>query len=207
MVKESSETEASDTANMDVIARNFIRLHHDGPGHRAHLVMHYPCLSVHHFAHGRAVFLAAVAHENDAQHRPARIVDGRSQEAQASPPVSRLEAFPLAREHVHRDVPVLGKFLPDRRVDADDLPDHVRQEGKFAHRSMTYDGQEIEFSGGFTDLHTRVYEEILAGGVPQGETLQYAGAGPHDPLFDNNLPEGRALNRTVTVTLEYEQKE
>ena len=51
------------------------------------------------------------------------------------------------------------------------------------------------------------YEEILAGGVPQSETLQYAGAGPHDPLFDNNLPEGRALNRTVTVTLEYEQKE
>jgi hypothetical protein len=46
------------------------------------------------------------------------------------------------------------------------------------------------------------YEEILAGGVPEGETIRYAGAGPHDPLFDNNLPEGRALNRTVTVTLE-----
>ena len=29
----------------------------------------------------------------------------------------------------------------------------------------------------------------------------------YDPLFDNTLPEGRALNRTVTVTLEYEQKE
>jgi outer membrane protein OmpA-like peptidoglycan-associated protein len=50
------------------------------------------------------------------------------------------------------------------------------------------------------------YQEILAGGVPEGETIRYAGAGPHDPLFDNNLPEGRALNRTVTVTLEYEQK-
>jgi len=42
--------------------------------------------------------------------------------------------------------------------------------------------------------------------VPEGETIRYAGAGPHDPLFGNNLPEGRALNRTVTVTLEFEQK-
>ena len=48
-------------------------------------------------------------------------------------------------------------------TDADDLPDHVVQEGGYAFRSMTYNGQEIEFSGGFTDLHTRVYEEILAG--------------------------------------------
>ena len=28
---------------------------------------------------------------------------------------------------------------------------------------MTCDGEEIEFSGGFVDLHTRSYEEILAG--------------------------------------------
>lgn len=48
-------------------------------------------------------------------------------------------------------------------TDADDLPDAVRASGGYAHRSMTCDGQEIEFSGGFTDLHTRVYEEILAG--------------------------------------------
>jgi UDP-N-acetyl-2-amino-2-deoxyglucuronate dehydrogenase len=48
-------------------------------------------------------------------------------------------------------------------TDADDLPDHVVEEGGYAYRSMTCDGQEIEFSGGFTDLHTRVYEEILAG--------------------------------------------
>jgi len=48
-------------------------------------------------------------------------------------------------------------------VDADALPNTVRQAGKFAYRSMTMDGQEIEFSEGFTDLHTRVYEETLAG--------------------------------------------
>ncbi|MCY2991356.1 MAG: Gfo/Idh/MocA family oxidoreductase [Planctomycetota bacterium] len=48
-------------------------------------------------------------------------------------------------------------------VDEEDLPDSVRESGKFAYRSMTLDGQEIEFSDGFTDLHTRVYREILAG--------------------------------------------
>lgn len=48
-------------------------------------------------------------------------------------------------------------------VDESDLPESVRQEGKFAYRSMTLDGQEIEFSDGFTDLHTRVYRDILEG--------------------------------------------
>ncbi len=48
-------------------------------------------------------------------------------------------------------------------VDEEDLPDEARRAGKFAYRSMTLDGQEIEFSDGFTDLHTRVYSEILAG--------------------------------------------
>ena len=30
--------------------------------------------------------------------------------------------------------------------------------------SITIDGEEVEFSTGFTDLHTRVYENVLAGG-------------------------------------------
>jgi UDP-N-acetyl-2-amino-2-deoxyglucuronate dehydrogenase len=49
-------------------------------------------------------------------------------------------------------------------TDVTDLPAEVVSNGGFAHRSMTYDGQEIEFSKGFTDLHTRVYKDILAGG-------------------------------------------
>jgi UDP-N-acetyl-2-amino-2-deoxyglucuronate dehydrogenase len=36
-------------------------------------------------------------------------------------------------------------------------------QGQRTYRSITCDGEEIEFSGGFTDLHTRSYEEILAG--------------------------------------------
>jgi outer membrane protein OmpA-like peptidoglycan-associated protein len=49
------------------------------------------------------------------------------------------------------------------------------------------------------------YDMILAGGGVNAANITYEGAGPHNPLFDNQLPEGRALNRTVTVTLEYEQ--
>ena len=61
------------------------------------------------------------------------------------------------------------------------------------------------------DLSTKhakaAYDNILAGGVPAGDFITYQGIGPHFALFDNDLPEGRALNRTVTVTLEYKQKE
>ncbi|MFT6629920.1 MAG: UDP-N-acetyl-2-amino-2-deoxyglucuronate dehydrogenase [Flavobacteriales bacterium] len=48
-------------------------------------------------------------------------------------------------------------------VDAEDLPDSCVKQGKHAYRSITIDGDEIEFTGGFDDLHTRVYERILAG--------------------------------------------
>jgi len=49
------------------------------------------------------------------------------------------------------------------------------------------------------------FEMIVTGGGINSGDMSYDGAGPHNPLFDNELPEGRALNRTVTVTLEYEQ--
>ncbi len=48
-------------------------------------------------------------------------------------------------------------------VDVDDVPDHARERGQRTWRSITVDGTEIEFSGGFTDLHQKSYEEILAG--------------------------------------------
>lgn len=37
-------------------------------------------------------------------------------------------------------------------------------EGQTTYRSITVDGAEIEFSGGFTDLHTASYQDILGGG-------------------------------------------
>lgn len=47
-------------------------------------------------------------------------------------------------------------------VDRNDLPEAVAQ-SKTTYRTVLLDGEEIEFSEGFTDLHTRSYEEILAG--------------------------------------------
>ncbi len=48
-------------------------------------------------------------------------------------------------------------------VDAADLPDEARAAGMPTWRRLELDGEAFEFSGGFTDLHTRVYEDILAG--------------------------------------------
>ncbi len=47
-------------------------------------------------------------------------------------------------------------------VDIDDVPIKTRENGQRTYRSIKVDGSEIEFSDGFTDLHTRCYEEILA---------------------------------------------
>ena len=55
-------------------------------------------------------------------------------------------------------------------VDRNDLPEAAITAGRTTHRSITVDGREVEFSEGFTDLHTRVYEETLAGrgfGIPE----------------------------------------
>lgn len=49
-------------------------------------------------------------------------------------------------------------------VDNADLPDSARNSGKSTFRSIRVDGEEFEFSEGFTDLHTACYKEILAGG-------------------------------------------
>jgi UDP-N-acetyl-2-amino-2-deoxyglucuronate dehydrogenase len=48
-------------------------------------------------------------------------------------------------------------------VNYDYLPDDVKASGQRTHRSITVNEKEIEFSGGFTDLHTQSYEQILAG--------------------------------------------
>jgi UDP-N-acetyl-2-amino-2-deoxyglucuronate dehydrogenase len=45
----------------------------------------------------------------------------------------------------------------------DHLPEKIKLAGKRTYRSLTLEGEEIEFSDGFTDLHTKSYEEILKG--------------------------------------------
>lgn len=48
-------------------------------------------------------------------------------------------------------------------VNHSDLPPDVAAQGKTTFRSLSIDGTEVEFSEGFTDLHTEVYKTILAG--------------------------------------------
>jgi UDP-N-acetyl-2-amino-2-deoxyglucuronate dehydrogenase len=48
-------------------------------------------------------------------------------------------------------------------INEDHLPSDVKQKGKRTYRSLKMDEREIEFSDGFTDLHTKSYREILAG--------------------------------------------
>jgi UDP-N-acetyl-2-amino-2-deoxyglucuronate dehydrogenase len=48
-------------------------------------------------------------------------------------------------------------------IDKNDLPEECKSKGRTTFRSITIDGHEVEFSEGFTDLHTIVYRETLAG--------------------------------------------
>lgn len=48
-------------------------------------------------------------------------------------------------------------------IDHNNLPAHIREKGQRTYRSIVVDGEELEFSEGFTDLHTVTYNEILKG--------------------------------------------
>jgi len=48
-------------------------------------------------------------------------------------------------------------------LDYDDIPAKVKAQGQRTYRSIEIEGEEIEFSGGFTDLHTLTYQNILQG--------------------------------------------
>jgi UDP-N-acetyl-2-amino-2-deoxyglucuronate dehydrogenase len=48
-------------------------------------------------------------------------------------------------------------------INSDTLPAFVKEKGGTTYRSLQLEGEEIEFSDGFTDLHTKSYREILEG--------------------------------------------
>jgi UDP-N-acetyl-2-amino-2-deoxyglucuronate dehydrogenase len=48
-------------------------------------------------------------------------------------------------------------------AEAEDLPFTPEPGKRSTFRSITVDGEQLEFSDGFTDLHTRVYQEVLGG--------------------------------------------
>ena len=78
---------------------------------------------------------------------------------------------PLKKNSVHhRAVDCAGGYLEYEKarvrwflsINARDVP-KTSAENARTFRSITVDGKEIEFSEGFTDLHTRSYQEIMAG--------------------------------------------
>ena len=48
-------------------------------------------------------------------------------------------------------------------INEHDLPIHIKEKGQRTYRSISIDNEELEFSSGFTDLHTKSYEHILKG--------------------------------------------
>lgn len=73
--------------------------------------------------------------------------------------------------HLHEKNRMAGFIeLPDAEVqwflstDERDLPAEALAANMRTYRSITIDDEEIEFTKGFTDLHTRVYEDVLNGG-------------------------------------------
>jgi UDP-N-acetyl-2-amino-2-deoxyglucuronate dehydrogenase len=49
-------------------------------------------------------------------------------------------------------------------IDQSTLPPEIQQKKQRTYRSIRIDGEELEFSEGFTDLHTDTYRDILGGG-------------------------------------------
>ena len=48
-----------------------------------------------------------------------------------------------------------------------------------------------------------VYDTTLQTGIAAATQINHVGNGPNNPPYDNSLPEGRSLNRTVIITLQY----
>ena len=48
-------------------------------------------------------------------------------------------------------------------INYDTLPENIKQNDQRTYRSITIEDEQFEFSGGFSDLHTRSYEKILEG--------------------------------------------
>ncbi len=73
--------------------------------------------------------------------------------------------------HIHTHDRAAGLLIFDRArvrwflsIEYDTIPENVRSTGKRTYRSMEVDGEQIEFSDGFTELHTTSYQDILSGG-------------------------------------------
>jgi len=72
--------------------------------------------------------------------------------------------------HIHRHDRASGYLELERArvkwflsINYDVLPDEIKAKGLRTYRSLKIGEEEFEFSGGFTELHTKSYEHILSG--------------------------------------------
>lgn len=79
-------------------------------------------------------------------------------------------SFTASAVHLHEPRRMSGALRFERArvrwylsVERAELPEAAVAQGRTAWRELTIDGEAVEFSGGFTDLHTRAYAGILAG--------------------------------------------
>ena len=79
-------------------------------------------------------------------------------------------------------------------IDREDLPRSCRESGLSIFYSIIIDGEEVEFSGGVTDLHAPVYQDIPDGGG-KGSTLP-------DPRSRSSATSGqRSWRRSETMRI------
>ena len=79
-------------------------------------------------------------------------------------------------------------------IDRDRLPPEVCKTDQTTYRSISIDGQEIEFSDGFTDLHTEVYRRVLNGGGFGLEDVRPSVTLAHDIREADMIRTGRATH-------------
>lgn len=89
-------------------------------------------------------------------------------------PASQVEVTKLSTTRASGELYLQkAKVSWELSIDQNDIPADQKSSGKRTYRTLTVDGLEIEFSDGFTELHTRSYEEILKGngfGLQAGRT-------------------------------------
>lgn len=104
------------------------------------------------------------------------------------------DAIKARNEAIVRQIVARIETLPDAAVNIVGHTDNIGKE---------------EYNLDLSQRRARaVFDQIAAmRGSQAGEDFEYSGVGPFDSLFSNDRPENRALNRTVTITLLYEQKE
>jgi len=110
----------------------------------------------------------------------------------------------LLEVHARQDRVVAGYMELERAgvswflsIDDSFVPAELRAKGQRTYRSITVDGKEIEFSGGFTDLHTEVYRRTIAGNgfgledtrqairtTEQIRNIELGGSAPRHPFVE-----------------------